>query len=203
MTLASWSHVVHVEGMDLSGKSSVSEVLSKRYGGELRRNSLAIANRLYTEADDLRLEGLINSTDLGHLYVRALEHDLTLARPPERMRIQDSTILLRSLAYHGAKQSREVVAGLMQLLPRHPRFGLTVVLTASMDVREKRLQLRRENAPETVADEDLMVERNPKLFQEMEKHLIQHAREIFDATILDTSSLSITQVVDRIDALRA
>jgi hypothetical protein len=76
------------------------------------------------------------------------------------------------------------------MMPRHPMFRLTVVLTATIEARLGRLSERQRTAPEEVAPDDLMVVTKPELFMEMEKALMSYATEFFDAVELDTSTMS-------------
>ena len=144
-----FSDVTHIEGMDLAGKSTATAhlVVSTRHG--LQRNSLVPNNPIYAEADRLRRNGAAPDV-LGPMYVRALDWDLnhmTSGRP----RVQDSTILLRSLAFYEVLGHDQIVDQLHAMIPRHPRFGCTIVLTASIEARLVRLAERQRLAPDEVA----------------------------------------------------
>ena len=80
-------------------------------------------------------------------------------------------------------------------------FGHSIVLTATIDDRRRRLDQRRAAAPEEVAPDDLMVETEPKLFMEMERLLICYAQQHFDAITVDTSEMSKRQVWTRVQAI--
>jgi thymidylate kinase len=122
---------IHLEGMDLAGKSTVSQHLASALSDcRVRRNSLVAANPVYDLADRLRKEGSVGEVALGQLYVAALAVDLEQYRPPQETVIQDSTLLLRSLAYHTAAGNPSVSEALKAMLPQHPRFSRSVVLTA-------------------------------------------------------------------------
>jgi thymidylate kinase len=182
--------IIHIEGMDLAGKTTARNRLAKRLGGwAVRSNRLSEHNEVYDLADRLRREDALDAESLGHLFVAALAADLRLYQPDEQPLIQDSTILLRSLAYHRVNQTSGVVVALERLLPYHPRFATSVVLTASIDARRQRLEMRRERAADEVAPDDLLIEQNPAKFIAMERELIEVATTHFDAKVVDTSDL--------------
>ena len=188
---------IHVEGLDLAGKTTACRGLAAALGPgwTVRRNRLAADNPVYELADHLRTTGAAGAGTLGHLYVAALSADLDAHTPPDRRVIQDSTVLLRSLAFHAVAGTPCVVPALEALLPRHPRFEASVVLTASLDARRQRLEWRRRNQPHEVADDDLLVVRDPARFLAMEQVLIALAREHFAARVIDTSGMSESAVV--------
>ncbi|HEU5270662.1 MAG TPA: hypothetical protein VFU36_12115 [Jatrophihabitans sp.] len=185
-----FASTVHIEGMDLAGKSTVTGYLAGALGGRIQRNSLIPGNPIYSLADGLRRASAASPEVLGPLYVSAVCYDLDHLRRPDGPRVQDSTILLRSLAFNDLMGAKYVVRGLLEQLPRHPQFGRTIVLTATIEARQRRLAERRRVAPAEVAADDLMVETAPGLFLEMEKSLIKHAVQYFRAVVLDTSELS-------------
>src|SRR5690349_15614630 len=128
---------IHVEGMDLAGKTSACRGLAEALGPAwtVRRNRLAAANPVYELADRLRTGGGAGEATLGYLYAAALSADLDGHAPPDRKVIQDSTILLRSLAFHKVAGTLGVVEALAGMLARHPRFDRSIVLTANLDAR--------------------------------------------------------------------
>jgi thymidylate kinase len=190
---------LHIEGMDLAGKSTATAALATAYPDALlRRNSLIDSNPIYELADTLRRAGETSPQVLGRLYVAALAEDLERLADFDVPRIQDSTILLRSLAYNAAIGEREVVGEFLRAADSHPRFGTSVVLTASIEARLQRLEARRREAPDEVAPDDLLVVRNPDLFREMEATLVEYALDLFNAQIIDTSNLTSAEVVESI-----
>ena len=190
---------IHIEGMDLAGKTAAGRGLARRLGNcQVRNNSLCEFNPVFSLADRLRKNSELGDEALGHLFVAALAADMELYQAPTVPTIQDSTILLRSLAFHRVNGTRKVVESLEGWLPLHPRFAHSIVLTASLASRHERLKSRRLNAPEEVAADDLMIERDPQKFLGMESELIELSREHFGATVIDTSQLTEVQVVDRV-----
>lgn len=93
--------IIHIEGLDLAGKTTARDRLARCLGGwKVRSNRLIEHNEVFELADRLRREDALDAESLGHLFVATLSADLRGFRPNEQPLIQDSTILLRSLAYH-------------------------------------------------------------------------------------------------------
>ena len=195
------SQVMHVEGMDLAGKSTATRgLLNQRPGAVLRRNALTENNPIYDLADVLRRGDQARAEALGHLYVAALIHDLDCLGADAGPTVQDSTILLRSLAFNSQIGASRVVDALLELVPGHPRFGATVVLTASLEARCERLAKRQRELPNEVAPgHDLMIYTAPEKFLAMEQSLMRYAEELFDATVIDTSELKPNEVLAAVE----
>ncbi len=189
-----------VEGLDLAGKTSACKSLVARLQPrpEYRRNAFAERNALYLAADDLRRTDGLDSRHLGHAYLAAAALDVALFRPPRKARIQESTIALRSLCLYRARGEDDLADGFNRLLDHKsfPQVEATVVLTASLDVRRARLEMRRRESPDEIAPDDLAVIRTPDLFLRMEDILIDECVRRFRAKIVDTSALGKDEVVD-------
>lgn len=191
---------LHIEGMDLAGKSSVCRRFGQGAGQPLllRRNALSGDNPIFDLADRLRREDAFGTATLGHLFAAALMADLERFEWPIRPALQDSTVLLRSLAFHTVAGTPHLRDILEALLAKHPRFDASFVLTASHARRLERLEARRIAAPDEIAADDLLVVRQPALFFAMEDCLIDLAQRHFGATVIDTSDRSIEDVVSAI-----
>ena len=194
---------IHIDGMDLAGKTTATQNIVKITDGEWtwRRNSLSGENPMYQLADSLRLGKIQNSYDaetLGNLYVAALMGDIRNFTWPDRNTVQDSTIILRSLAYHNVRGTPRISEVLLDLLPEHPKFDASFILTASIEERIKRLQKRREQAPQEVGDEDLIVINKPERFLAMEACLIDISKKAFHSVIIDTTTLTPDMVIGEI-----
>ena len=189
---------VLIEGLDLAGKTSTCRTLV----GELspapdhRRNAFTVGNALYEAADRLRRERGLSGTYLGHLYVTAMALDLAHYVPPKNVTIQESTIGLRSFAHYKARGEEGLANAFAKLLDdnAHPRFTCSVVLTASIPARRSRLEERRRQAPEEIADDDLAVIAAPDTFRRMEDILIKEAIRRYRATVIDTSNMTAPEV---------
>lgn len=190
---------VHFEGMDLAGKSTAARLFAERSSEEwvVRRNSIDPNNPLFFLADSLRVDNAYSAETLGNLYVAALMADVEKFERPEVNTIQDSTILLRSMAYHTVSQTARIVEAFEDVLPTHPLFDNSFVFTASIKARQDRLQQRIRRNPEEVAPDDLMVLRKPEKFMAMEKVLVDLATMAFNATVIDTSKLTADEVCNQ------
>ncbi len=188
-----------VEGLDLAGKTSACKNLVARLRPrhEYQRNAFAEKNTLYLAADDLRRADGLDGRYLGHAYLAAAALDVALFQPPKSVRIQESTIVLRSLAHYRARGVHDLADGFARIMdrPGFPQICGAVVLTASLAVRRERLDMRRQEAPDEIAPDDLAVITTPDLFLRMEEILIGEAVSRFGATIIDTSDLDKEQVV--------
>ena len=181
---------IHFDGLDLAGKSTLCKRFKERAGGnwEVVHNALVADNPVWELADRLRKEGCYGDQTIGWCYHAALLADREAYRPPaaEENRLQDSTILLRSLAHHTVAGTPGLPAALTELLECHPRFDKSFVCVASTEVRCRRLSVRRK---ENLAAEDFIVRDDPGRFQAMEEVLVEHAVRHFDATVIDTSDM--------------
>lgn len=180
---------LHVEGLDLAGKSTICRVIRDRWNAELRANSLLPpgSNAIHAEAERLRKDDALPAAPLGGVYYAALLRDLELYSPPSATIVQDSTILLRSIAFHSVFGDPALARAFRDLLPRHPRFGATVVVRASDEVRRSRLMGRCSRHHDN--PEDFLVVRDPDGFHRMEDILVETAEREFAASVVDTSSL--------------
>ena len=197
-------YLLLVEGLDLAGKTSACVTLRDSLAPRPQhyRNALSGGNALYTVTDELRRMDSLDGTYLGHAYLAAAALDTARFSAPDLLRIQESTIALRSLAHYRARGEIGLANGFSNLLddPAYPRFDRAVVLTASFEARRERLEMRRRQAPEEVAPDDLVVLNAPDVFRRMEEVLIEEAFRRYDAVILDTTMLTKNEVVDAIRA---
>jgi thymidylate kinase len=185
---------VHFEGMDLAGKSTATRLFAEQSGETwaVRQNSMDPNNPLFLLADSMRKDDAYSAETLGNLYVAALMADIEKFERPTTNTIQDSTILIRSMAYHAINRTPRIVEAFTAILPTHPRFDTSFVFTASIDARQGRLKQRMRDNPEEVAPDDLMVLRSPGKFMAMEKV------SAFGATLINTSELSSQDVCNTV-----
>lgn len=191
---------LHIDGMDLAGKTTTARRIIIKVGGEwnVRTNSLSDNNPIYLLADSLRKEDTYAPEILGHLYTVAMMADVAIFQWPTTNTIQDSTIILRSLAYHTISGNINISAVLDDILPKHPDFDASFVLTASLEARLKRLDSRRTEHPENVASDDLMIVRKPEKFLAMEACLTDIASKRFRAQVIDTTNMTPDMVVSQV-----
>lgn len=198
------ANYIHIDGMDLAGKTTATQNIIAMTDNRWtwRRNSLSGDNPMYQLADSLRLGKIQNTFDaetLGNLYVAALMGDIRIFKWPDQNTIQDSTIILRSLAYHTVRGTPRISEVLLDLLPEHPKFDASFILTASLEERAKRLQKRMRESPQEVGDEDMMILKKPEKFLAMEACLIDIAKQAFHSVVIETSSLTPNMVVEEIN----
>ncbi len=186
--------------MDLAGKSTATRLFAERSGEDwdVRHNSMDPSNPIFKLADSLRVDDAYSAETLGNLYVAALQADVERFERPTVNTIQDSTILLRSTAYHVVNGTPRVVEAFQDVLPTHPRFDSSFVFKASIEARQGRPQQRMRDNPEEVAPDDLMVLRKPEKFMAMEKVLVDLATTAFGSTVIDTSRMTADEVCDNV-----
>lgn len=179
---------LHIEGLDLAGKSTLCRHLHTALpDAAYYHNAITDNNRLYETADQLRLQDQMPDAKLGELYYGALLGDLRAYVPRKGNSLQDSTILLRSLVFHRFNGNEDLARRLEDLLPEHPRFDHSIVLTSTRDVRLRRLEGRVAHGND--APDDFVVRDDPARFEAMEQLLIETASRHFQAEVIDTSNM--------------
>jgi len=186
---------LHFEGLDLAGKSTVCRRLVDRSPHQwvVMRNSITALNPVQQAANDLRKLPGVTDEVAGWVYFAALLQDLASPVPDAPNLIQDSTILLRSIAYHSVMGNRKLADAFTGCLEAHPRFDHSFVCVASRETRLRRLAIRRQDQ---LGPEDFLVRDRPELFLAMEAKLVETAREHFGATLLRTDHLESDENLD-------
>lgn len=190
------SITIHVEGLDLAGKSTICRFIRDSFGFQLRNNILVLDNPTIRETDYLRKNGLMDDESLGKRYYDVLKYDLDHYSEREERVVQDSTIIVRSIAFHSVLGDPALAESFRELLPRHPRFTRSVVLVASDEVRLKRLEgrcSRKHDSPE-----DYLIKSNPDVFHRMEDIIIDLVVNQFGGSIVDSSEMEQDGAKDRI-----
>ncbi len=186
------SRYIHIEGVDLSGKSSTTKAVIEQQQSEWAVQDRIITphkNPLRDLADRLSDEDVYSSDAVGIAYAAALRADLDLFEYPTIDTIQESTLLLRSLAYHAINNNRSTLRLFEDMAPLHPKFDRSYLLTASREERLNRLARRAINSTN-----DLLIVRDPKRFKKMEDSIIDYAKDLFNTQIIDTASMSAEEV---------
>lgn len=187
---------IHVEGLDLAGKSTTCRLLRDNLNCEMRNNFITLENYIFERANELMFEATLGAGTLGGVYYGALLYDLKNYRIPENFVVQDSTIILRSIAYHTVFGDNALASECRKLLDQHPRFGKSVVLWASDEVRLKRLEGRCSRHNDN--PDDFLIVKNPDAFHRMQDVLIDVCQKEFNAEIIDTSFLENEGEKDRV-----
>ena len=190
------SITIHVEGLDLAGKSTICRFIRDSFGFQLRNNILVSGNPTIQETDYLRKNDLLDDASLGRRYFVALKYDLDHYSEGSERIVQDSTIIVRSIAFHSVLGDPALAESFRELLPRHPRFTRSVVLVASDEVRLKRLEgrcSRKNDSPE-----DYLIKRDPGAFHRIEDIIIDLVVNQFGGAIVDSSEMEQDGAKDRI-----
>ena len=177
------------EGLDLSGKSTLCRELSENLGWPMRHNTLleAGASPMYETARQAHLTQSASEEEIGGLFLRAMESEIEEYRPTDTPCIQDSTILLRSIAYHRGLGNDALADCFAKLAPHHPKPALAFLCRPTVEVRLRRLVGRISRGNDT--PEDFVVRDNPEMFAHMERTLEDLAAAHFQIEVLDTSHL--------------
>ena len=184
---------VYIEGMDLSGKTTLASNLSSNLSGEwtVQSNALTRNNQVWLLADAARKNQSLDEDIIGYLYSIAMMIDVrNFNLTNYNNLIQDSTVAIRSLAYHSILGTPTVLKQLKASVSKIPAPDLTFYLLADMKTRVARLRQREVDNPEEVAQDDLMVINNPRRFTRMERMLLKFTTEYFRPIIIDTSYMT-------------
>jgi thymidylate kinase len=197
-----------MEGLDLAGKSTVCRrfIAQARGSWVIRRNSLVENNRVYAIADELRRADALADEPLGWLYLAALHADLAELAASQTADnqdiLQDSTILVRSVAHHSSRGRQELVEQFVDLAPAMPRFDHAFVCVADRETRLRRLARRR---PENLGPDDFLVRDDYAMFSRMQEKVIDLVTSRFGGVVVDTSGLEdeerLTMIFDRLPEL--
>ena len=178
---------IHIEGLDLAGKSTTCRMLRDRLQAEYRHCSLLPDNPIYQFASDLHVAQKVKTETAGGIFLGSVMRDLERYAPPDHYVVQDSTSVLRSIAYHSVIGDPGLADAFRELLPRHPRFGASFVLWSSHEVRLMRLEGRISRHHDT--PEDYFIRDFPDKFNRMQDIIIGTAKEFFGAEVVDTSNM--------------
>jgi thymidylate kinase len=188
---------VHIEGMDLAGKSSTTElfVANRAEPWEVKRNSLSEENPARDLADQMLDSGDYSVETVGTMYAAALMADFDMFNRSEYPTVQESTIILRSIAYQAINGSPRMTELFKDMMPRHPKFDASFMLTANFEERKRRIEQQGRD----FSNNDLLILRDPEKFFAMESIVKSLSEEHFGSQIIDTSGLSTEQVVEIIE----
>ena len=181
------SKTIYIEGLELAGKSTTCRLLRDYLDAEYRHCAFLPGNPIYDCASALHVGRKLRGETLGGLFLGSVMRDLERYTPPDHFVVQDSTSVLRSIAYHSVVGDPGLAAAFRELLPRCPRFGASFVLWSSNEVRLKRLEgrvSRHHDLPK-----DFLVRDEPDKFARMQDIMIETAKEFFDAEVVDTSNM--------------
>ena len=191
-------YYLHIEGMDLAGKSTTSEIFAQISEIEwiVRDKRLTQDNPIYDFALGLSKKEGVSSETLGYMYLAALIQDIKFFKLDSNI-IQDSTILLRSLNYYKSVYlNNELVQAFSKLIQQHPTPNKSFYLTADICSRRQRLAQRIKIAPEKLTSMDLLIQNDPNKFIHIDESLQELSVKIFNSEVIDTSKMSVMEVVN-------
>lgn len=180
-------NTIYIEGLELAGKSTTCRLLRDYLKAEYRHCSFLSDNPIYECASALHVAQKVRSDTLGGIFLGSVMRDLERYAPPDHFVVQDSTSVLRSIAYHSVAGDPGLADAFRELLPRCPRFGASFVLWSSTEVRLKRLEgriSRHHDLPK-----DFLVRDDAEKFCRMQDIMIETAKEFFGAEVVDTSNM--------------
>ena len=154
---------------------------------EYRHCLLLPDNPIYDFASKRHVEQKMKPEALGGIFLGSVMRDLERYTPPDHYVVQDSTSVLRSIAYHSVIGDPGLAGAFRELLPYHPRFGVSFVLWSSNEVRLRRLEGRISRHHDLPKDH--VIRDSPDKFNKMQNIMIETAKEYFDAEVVDTSNM--------------
>ncbi len=193
------SKFILFEGMDLSGKSTLLQLVKQSNTWSTQHIGLNQDKAIYSTANYINRHGKgWGSKEIGYLYLAALTIDINNFKWPKNPTLQDSCVLLRALAHHSAYKNDEIVKKLEILSDIHPMFSKSFVFTASITERLRRLEDRIIVNPLQVNNSDLFIKNNPELFKKMDQAMIFYAKKYFNAEIVDTTNATLESTLELI-----
>jgi thymidylate kinase len=173
-----------IEGMDLSGKTTIIKYLSEILSiDKIQERTLSDDCEIYDFTVAQSKKGKLHIDLINKLYTLAIMEDLSNYKFRDNgIILQDSYFALRSYALMKQKYpdtlAKEVYK-LLQLFPK-PEFGF--YLTASTEERLRRNEKR--NKP--IAYMEKLLLSNPKEFEMIEKNLKDITTSLFDVEVINT-----------------
>lgn len=190
--------LLHIEGMDLAGKSTIAKLFSETSNMKWNINDKVLTsdNAIYAFAWQCGKSSEYRSDVLGHLYLAALIEDIRNFRLETNI-IQDSTLLLRSLNYYKTIEiNNTLFQSFSEIALMHPIPNISFYLTADINSRRLRLEQRKKHNPSKITEADLMIESNTSEFIKADNSLKQLSIEYFNSYIIDTSQMNEIEVVE-------
>ncbi|MDR2571005.1 MAG: NUDIX domain-containing protein [Oscillospiraceae bacterium] len=191
-------YLLYLEGMDLSGKTTVATRFAKtsNLNWNVNQGKLSQTNLIYDLGYELGKNGMYDSEILGYVYLAALLSDIRNFKLNKNT-IQDSFLLLKSLNYYIINGNDKMAQNFHNLILKHPKCDKSFYLTADIVSRRQRLELRiKYNPNEKLSANDLLIINNPNKFEQMDKSLMELSIKYFDSQIIDTSQTDVDEVVE-------
>lgn len=190
------SRFIHLEGTDLSGKTSVAERLLRQFPFVYQHNRISShgPEGLGGELDKMNELGLYSHTTLSLGYAACVLADIDQFEWPRRDTIQDSSSSVRCLsrlAVDNQDALFDIVYSRVEL--DHPRFTRSYYLTTTIDER-----IKRATEMASLTRNDLMILHDTEKFAEMDRIASSISRGLFSSTIIDTTGASPDEIANTI-----
>ena len=173
-----------IEGMDLSGKTTITKYLSEILDiDKIQQRTLSDSSAIYDFTVAQSKKGQLHTDLINKIYTLAISEDLYNYKPNDNgIILQDSYFALRSYALMKKKYPDTLAKDVYKLLQLFPKPELTFYLTAST---EERLR-RNEKRDKPMAYMEKLLVSNPKEFEEIEKNLRDIITSLFDTEIINS-----------------
>ena len=181
-----------LEGLDFSGKTSAANNYAKNSSTiyQVNYSKLTEQNPFHDFATEMAKKGIYNSAVTGKLYLAGIIHDILSYKDDETQIIQDSTVATKSLAYHIVRETPYVIEELHDLLEKYPKPKYSYYLYADISTRIERMHKRMKEDPYSVTPTDLVLIKDPKMFEKQEEILREISMNHFNSRFLDTTNMS-------------
>lgn len=173
-----------IEGMDLSGKTTITKYLSEILNvDEIQKRTLSGNCSIYDFTVAQSKNGSLHIDLVNKLYTLAIMEDLYNYKPKNNgIVLQDSYFALRSYALMKQKYPNTLAKEVYNLLKLFPKPELGFYLTAST---EERLR-RNEKRDKPMAYMEKLLVSNPREFETIEKNLRDITTSLFDVEVINT-----------------
>lgn len=190
-------YYLHIEGMDLAGKSTVANIIKSQSGEHwtIYNNCLSQNNVIQKFEKQIRNQKIYDDEIYGYLHYVTLLADIKYFELKENV-IQDSMLLLRSINYHKEQNNNDLVKLFEEMAPKHPIPDLSVYLTSKIDSRKKRL-LKRQKWTKN----DKLIFTDSERFEKRDNGLMELSCKYFNSTVINTSDMTETETADYIMTL--
>lgn len=173
-----------IEGMDLSGKTTITKYLSEILGVDrIKERTLSDDCAIYDFTVAQSKKGKLHIDLINKLYTLAIAEDLYNYKPQDNgIILQDSYFALRSYALMKQKYPDTLAKEVYKLLQLFPKPELGFYLTAST---EERLR-RNEKRDKPMAYMEKLLVSNPREFETIEENLRDITTSLFDVEVINT-----------------
>lgn len=182
---------VYIEGTDLTGKDSIGEAVTHRFSFSKFRHLSIVADNPYDQA--LNEAEQSGSVLIPAVIARAILFDIRNYTSGEGL------LLLSSHAFRAAAFAKAgdlpLADEFEELLKYYPMLEVNVLLQASLSAKKTRLANRSHKSSKL----DQKIYTDPDFVSRMDEYIATFARAyFFNGALIDTSSLSISEVSGQI-----